>query len=125
MARDERDEAAWSPERTRARVGAADGDAGVRVSVSRRTSQRQPDAADVASAPPGIRPAHPLPSRRTRTLDYDRYLEPPTAKFRIFSAEQRRQRRRRVIVTLAVIAVLAAILLWAFLGTGADAGTVA
>lgn len=75
--------------------------------------QRQPDnpQSQVSAPPPGVRPAHPLPARRTRTIDYAQYLETPTHKFGIFSAQERRRRRNRIIAGI-LIAVAAVVIIW-------------
>ncbi len=69
-----------------------------------------PGASD---AMPGIRPAHPLPAYRTERLDYDRYLERPHDKFRIFSAQNRRRKMRALAgsaaLALFVLATVVAI----------------
>lgn len=57
-------------------------------------------------------PAHPLPAVRTGRIDYDRYLERSTAKFKIFSAEERRIRNRRLAVGLVILALAVVILAW-------------
>lgn len=59
------------------------------------------------------RPAHPLPAVRTSHIDYDRYLERETARFKIFSAEERRARNRRIAIGLVIGVVVALILAWA------------
>ena len=71
-----------------------------------------------AGAPVASRPAHPLPERRSGTLDYDRYLERSTAKFKIFSAEERRKKIRTAIVVGVILAVVFAIVVWAILSEG-------
>lgn len=57
-------------------------------------------------------PAHPLPAVRTGRIDYDRYLERSTAKFKIFSAEERRIRNRRLAVGLVILLLAVIILIW-------------
>ncbi len=69
-------------------------------------------------APAASRPAHPLPERRSGTLDYDRYLERSTAKFMIFSAEERRKKIRTGIVVGVILVVVFAIVVWAILSEG-------
>lgn len=67
------------------------------------------------SRPAVARPAHPLPEHRTGTIDYDRYLERSTNKFKIFSAEERRRRKRTVATVAAVVAAVVIIVIWAIL----------
>lgn len=66
----------------------------------------------------GVRPAHPLPEYRNNNLDYDRYLERSTSKFKIFSAEERRKRRKSAIAIGAVLVVVAVVVVWAILSQG-------
>jgi hypothetical protein len=66
-----------------------------------------------ADTPTIDRPAHPLPNVRRNAIDYDRYLEPASAKFKIFSAEKRRRQRRTIIIAVLAIIVLVAIIAWA------------
>ncbi len=63
----------------------------------------------------GLRPAHPLPEHRNEKLDYDRYLQQPTQKFKIFSAEEQRRRNRSIIIVVVIALVAAAIVIWAIL----------
>lgn len=56
-------------------------------------------------------PAHPLPAVRQGKVDYDQYLQSPTSKFNIFSAEQDRRRRRSVVATVAAV-TLTIVVLW-------------
>ncbi len=53
-------------------------------------------------AVPGIRPAHPLPMRRSHMVDYDRYLQKSKDKFQIFSAENRRKRNRALAAAVGL-----------------------
>lgn len=71
-------------------------------------------ARDAAGRPP-VQPAHPLPEHRTGTIDYDRYLERSTDKFKIFSAAERRRRKRAVATGAAIVAAVAIIVIWAIL----------
>ncbi len=64
---------------------------------------------------PGVRPAHPLPEHRNEKLDYDRYLQQPTQKFKIFSAEEQRRRNRSIVIVVIIALVAAAIVIWAIL----------
>lgn len=65
-----------------------------------------------------VRPAHPLPAQRSGKLDYDRYLERSTSKFKIFSAEERRKRKRTAIAVAAVLIVVLLIVVWAIWSQG-------
>lgn len=77
------------------------------------------DAARTTATPSStVRPAHPLPAQRSGKLDYDRYLERSTSKFKIFSAEERRRRKRTAIVVAAILIVVAAIVVWAIWSQG-------
>lgn len=69
----------------------------------------------IPAGQPPIRPAHPLPERRTGTIDYDRYLERSTSKFKIFSAAERRRRKRTIATAAAVVAVVAIVVIWAIM----------
>ena len=62
---------------------------------------------------PQVRPAHPLPSVRSDRLDYDRYLQRSTDRFKIFSAEADRRRKRVIATAVAVAAVVVLIVAWA------------
>lgn len=84
------------------------------AAASRPSGARRRPVVD-PGAPVASRPAHPLPERRTSTLDYDRYLEKSTSKFKIFSAEERRKRMRAAVVVAAVLVVVALIVVWAIL----------
>jgi hypothetical protein len=104
----------------------SDGGVGTPVESSRRPS-RQTGGGGARGGAPGRRrdgdvrpdtptidhPAHPLPSVRHGTIDYDRYLEPPSAKFKIFSAERRRQRRRAIAIGVLVAVIVVLIVAWA------------
>lgn len=68
---------------------------------------------------PAVRPAHPLPKHRTGTIDYDRYLERSTNKFKIFSAAERRRRKRAVATGAAIVAAIAIIVIWAIMSQSA------
>lgn len=52
-------------------------------------------------------------------MDYDRFLEPPSARFQIFSAERRRQRSRTVVAGVAVVALVVLIVIWVVLSRSA------
>lgn len=71
------------------------------------------------SAPAIDRPAHPRPRARNGAMDYDRFLEPPSARFQIFSAERRRQRSRTVVAGVAVVALVVLIVIWVVLSRSA------
>ena len=74
-----------------------------------------------AAGQPPILPAHPLPQYRSRELDYDRYLEASSNKFKIFSAETRRQRKRTLATAAAVAALVVIVIIWAVLSQGQGA----
>lgn len=79
----------------------------------------RPDAARNTFVPSStVRPAHPLPAQRSGKLDYDRYLERSTSKFKIFSAEERRKRKRTAIGVAAVLIVVVLIVVWAICSQG-------
>lgn len=78
------------------------------------TNRTRPDP----GAPAASRPAHPLPERRNATLDYDRYLERSTAKFKIFSAEERRKKIRTGVMVGIILVAVFAIVVWAILSEG-------
>lgn len=65
-----------------------------------------------------LQSAHPLPAQRSGKLDYDRYLERSTSKFKIFSAEERRKRKRTAITVGIVLLVVAVIVVWAIWSQG-------
>ena len=64
---------------------------------------------------PAVLPAHPLPMYRSGKIDYDRYLEASSNKFKIFSAETRRQRNKAIATGVAIAALVAIIVIWAVL----------
>lgn len=66
-------------------------------------------------APATSRPAHPLPEFRSGALDYDRYLERSTDKFKIFSAGARRRRNRAIATAVAIAAVVVIVVAWAIM----------
>lgn len=80
-----------------------------------RSARTHRPAAAAPGTPGQVRPAHPLPEHRTGTLDYDRYLERSTSKFKIFSAAEQRRRKRAVAIGAAVAAVVVIIVVWAIL----------
>ena len=71
-----------------------------------------------AVPPRTVQPAHPLPAQRSTKLDYDRYLERSTSKFKIFSAEERRKRKRTAIGVGIVLIVVVIIVVWAICSQG-------
>lgn len=91
-------------------------EAGVRITGARRPSARRPPAS--APAEPPIRPAHPLPALRSHELDYDRYLQRSTDRFKIFSAEDRRRRGRNAALAVAVAAFVVIVVVWAIASQG-------
>jgi len=68
-----------------------------------------------ANQRPQVMPAHPLPRYRSGKIDYDRYLEASTNKFKIFSAESRRQRNKSIATGAAIVALVVIIVIWAVL----------
>ena len=96
-----------------------DREAGVRLFPHAGTRQDDRPPQGFGAGQSQIKPAHPLPARRSSKLDYDRYLERSTDKFKIFSAEERRRRKRVLVTAVAVIAVLAVIVVWAILSQSA------
>ncbi len=90
-----------------------DREAGVRLFPHAGAGQADRPRQDFGASQ--IKPAHPLPARRSAKLDYDRYLERSTDKFKIFSAEERRRRKRVLVTAVAVVAVVAVIVVWAIL----------
>ena len=78
-------------------------------------ARRDPRQGRAPAGRPPIRPAHTLPEHRTGTIDYDRYLERSTSKFKIFSAAERRRRKRTAATAVAVAALVAIIVIWAIM----------
>lgn len=93
-------------------------EAGVRITGARRPAGRAGASPSAPDEPP-IRPAHPLPALRSHELDYDRYLQRPTDRFKIFSAEERRRRGRNAALAVAVAAFVVIIVVWAIASQGA------
>lgn len=78
-------------------------------------ARQRPTNAAGAGMPGQVRPAHPLPAQRSGTLDYDRYLERSTSKFKIFSAAEQRRRRRTIAIGAAIGALAVIIVVWAIM----------
>lgn len=104
------------PSRGGRQGGAPSGDRGERVSDARTRPARRGTRPKVDPSAPSIdRPAHPLPTTRRGSLNYDQYLQRATDKFQIFSAGERRARRKRAAVACAVVVLVAIIIIWAAL----------
>ena len=76
---------------------------------------REPRTQAADQQRPAVLPAHPLPMYRSGKIDYDRYLEASSNKFKIFSAETRRQRNKAIATGVAIAALVAVIVIWAVL----------
>ena len=111
---DQNDEAVgWTPDEPPAsqayEAGVYDPQPRPNPAARRETRAQSPDQR------PAVLPAHPLPMYRSGKIDYDRYLEASSNKFKIFSAETRRQRNKAIATGVAIAALVAIIVIWAVL----------
>lgn len=73
-------------------------------------------SSDDPSRPAVSQPAHPLPAIRHGITDFDQYLQGPTSKFQIFSAEEKRKRTKAIVIGAAAGLVIIAVALWVVFG---------